>query len=362
MKALRYSPLLLPALLLSLQSNVSWAEGPAVIVSTITESRANPDIEIAGRIKAVQRVDIIPRVSGILEQRHFAEGTRVKKGDNLFSIEKVSYQIQLKQAKASLLSAKASLKQASAELNRQQTLRKSGAASKAQLESAEAQRDQAKAQVLQAEAQLQQAQLNLSYTDIKSPLAGKISRTGVNTGNLVAANSSKLATIVQTDPIYVEVSVSDKILLSARRESPELDSGRMIPHLILADGQSYGLPGEFDFISPEVNKETDSIAIRAKFPNPNSLLLPGEFVRVTLEAKDAPNILTVPQVAVQRDRDGFLVMVVNDQQVVEERRVTLGEQMNADWTVISGLSTGERVITQGLQKVKNGQTVEAVEQ
>jgi len=350
------------ALAALLANTAVMAEDPAVIVSTIQQTKARPDIEIAGRISAVQRVEVMPRVSGVLEQRHFVEGAEVNKGDALFSIEKVSYEIQLKQAKASLLSAKASLKQASAELSRQQTLRKSGAASKAQLESAEAQRDQAKAQLLQAEAQLQQAELNLSYTDIKSPMSGKISTAAINTGNLVAANSSRLATIVQTDPVYVDISVSEKVLLDARRESPELKGTRMIPYLILSDGNTYDQAGQFDFLSPEINRETDSIAIRAHFPNPNDLLLPGQFVRVTLEMENAPDVITVSQAAVQRDRNGFMVLVVNDQQVVEERRVTLGEQMGSDWIVISGLTAGERVITQGLQKVKSGQTVNAVEQ
>ncbi|MCH2042350.1 MAG: efflux RND transporter periplasmic adaptor subunit [Saccharospirillaceae bacterium] len=347
------------ALLLSYSS---FAEGPAVIVNTIKKEKVTPDIEIAGRIRAVQRIEIIPRVGGILEQRHFVEGSRVKKDDPLFSIEKVTYEIQLKQAQAALLSAKASLKQASAELSRQQKLRKSGATSKAQLESAEAQRDQSKSQVLQAEAQLQQAQLNLGYTDIKSPIDGKIGSASINTGNLIAANSSNLATIVQTDPVYVDISVSNKILLEARRASPELQGSNMIPQLLLSNGEKYEFDGEFDFLSPEVNTETDSVAIRAQFPNPNELLLPGEFVRVTLEPKNAPEVVTVSQAAVQRDRDGYMVLVVNNQQVVEQRRVTLGEQMGSNWIVVSGLEAGERVITQGLQKVKNGQTVEAVEQ
>lgn len=347
---------------LLLTTHTLAAEAPAVIVHTIKQTQARPDIEIAGRVSAVQQVRIVPRVSGILEQRHFVEGSRVEKGAALFSIEKVTYQIQQKQARAALLSAKASLKQASAELSRQQTLRNSGAASKAQLESAEAQRDQAKAQLLQAEAQLQQAELNLSYTDISSPISGRISLASVNTGNLVNANSSQLATIVQTDPVYVDLSVSEKLLLQARRQSPQLENANMIPHLILADGKSYQHPGEFDFIAPQVNTETDSIAIRARFPNPDGLLLPGEFVRVTLEPASAPNVLTVSQAAVQRDRDGFFVLLVNDQQQVEQRRVTLGEQTGADWIVISGLQAGERVITQGLQKVSNGQTVNAVEQ
>ncbi len=189
---------------LALSPSISANDLPAVIVDSIKQTKARPDIEIAGRISAVQRVDIIPRVSGILEQRHFVEGTRVEQGAALFSIEKVAYDIQLKQAKAALLSAQAAQKQANAELSRQRTLRKTGATSKAQLESAEASFDQAKAQVLQAQAQLQQAELNLSYTDITSPISGKISRALINSGNLVAANTSQLATVVQTDPVYVD--------------------------------------------------------------------------------------------------------------------------------------------------------------
>lgn len=360
MKLLRYTAALLPILLLTGQSNSSWAEGPAVIVSTISEKEINANYEIAGRVKAAARVDITSRVSGILQQRKFTEGNRVSKGDALFAIEQAPYKIKVKQAKASLLSAKASLKQAAADLKRNKTLRKSGAASASQLEGAEAQRDQAKAQVLQADAQLEQANLELSYTNISSPLSGKISQSKFSNGNLIS-NGSVLATVVQTDPIYVEVSVSEKLLLDVRRQSFDIDDQKMIPSLVLSDNQPYQHTGIFDFIDPEVNTSTDSITIRATFPNPDALLLPGEFVRVRLNPKEVPVAITVPQMAVQRDRDGFFVMVVNNDNVVEQRRVTLGEQNGSDWLVVSGLEKGEKVITEGLQKVSAGLTVEATE-
>lgn len=352
-------PLILATSLLLL-SGITQAEGPAVIVSTIQEKQITDTYEIAGRVKAAKRVEIISRVGGILEQRQFTEGSRVNKGDALYSIEKAPYRIKVKQAEASLLSAKASLKQASADLKRNQKLRKSGAASAAQLEGAEAQRDQAKAQVLQAQAQLEQANLELGYTNISSPLSGKISLSNFSQGNLISAGNT-LATVVQTDPIYVEISVNEKLLLDVRRKSADLDAQQMVPSLILADNQPYTHNGQFNFVDPEVNPNTDSITIRAVFPNPNALLLPGEFVRVSLTPKDAPMSLTVPQQAVQRDRDGFFVMVVTDSNTVEQRRVTLGDQSGSDWLVISGLQQGERVITEGLQKVSNGITVDATE-
>lgn len=338
-----------------------WAEGPTVSTHTIAEGKLTDQYEISGRVQAAQRVSIVPRVGGVLEQRLFTEGGRVAKGEKLFVIEQRPYQIKVKQAQAQLKSARAALKQAQAELKRLQTLRKSGATSRSSLESAEATRDQAAATVQQAEAGLEQAQLELGYTEISSPLAGKIGRTSQTAGNLVSANGSPLATVVQTDPVYVEISVSNKLLLAVRRQSPELKENAAIPSLILADGKPYTHTGQFDFIDPELNPDTDSIQVRATFPNPDGLLLPGEYVKVYIQPKDAKDVLLVPQVAVQRDKDGFYVLLVNAQNTVEQRRVVLSEQDGINWTVVSGLKQGEQVITLGLQKVQVGQTVTVAE-
>lgn len=348
-------------LIIAVVAPLTWAEGPTVSTHTITTGKLTDQYEISGRVQAAQRVAIIPRVNGVLEQRLFTEGSRVDKGDKLFVIEQRPYQIKVKQAQAQLKSAKATLKQAQAELKRLQTLRKSGATSRSSLESAEATRDQAAATVQQAEAGLEQAQLELGYTEISSPLAGKIGRTSQTPGNLVTANSATLATVVQTDPVYVEISVSNKLLLNVRRQSPEMQEARVIPRLILADGKPYQHAGQFDFVDPELNPDTDSLQVRATFPNPNGLLLPGEYVKVYIQPKDAKEVLLVPQIAVQRDKDGFYVLLVNDQTTVEQRRVVLGEQDGTNWTIVSGLKQGERVITLGLQKVQVGQPVTLAE-
>jgi membrane fusion protein (multidrug efflux system) len=337
------------------------AEGPAVLVSRIQEQTLAPHYDFVGRVAATEKVDIISRVAGVLEQREFIEGARVEKGQVLFEIEKAPYLIKLKQHQANLAGAKASLKQATAELKRTRLLRQNKASSEAELEVVEAKRDQIKAQVLQAQAMLEQAELELSYTTVRSPISGIIGKALYSPGNFIKANEKVLATIVQTDPVYVEISISDKSLLELRREGP-IDAAKATPILLLSDGNRYSETGSFNFFNPEVDPQTDSVNIRSTFANPGGVLLPGQFVTVQVHPNHVVPVIAVAQTAIQRDRDGSFVMVLEDDQTVSQRRVSLGEQIQGQWVVLSGLNAGERVVIEGLQKIRPGQSVTASEE
>lgn len=335
---------------------------PAVIVHKVAVSDMTPTFKLVGRIQASERVNLLARVSGFLEQRHFIEGRDVEKGELLFSIEKSNYQIALQQAKADLASARASLKNAQANLNRISQLRKRQAASQSQLDQASADRDQAKAQVLKAEAGLQKAELDLGYTELKAPFSGRIGKATFSVGDLISPESGTLATIVKIDEVYVEMSVSEKLMLDARRRGIDLDNPPVAPRLILSDGSIYESAGEFNFISPEVDTNTDTITLRATFQNPNSLLLPGEFVHVEIKRKQPEMGIMIPQSAVQRDKQGYFVLEVDDKGKVSVTRVEMGRQAEGKWLVLNGLEENDRVITEGLQKVKAGILVNVVEE
>ncbi|UTW48159.1 efflux RND transporter periplasmic adaptor subunit [Bacterioplanoides sp. SCSIO 12839] len=348
----------LPALAEDKQTNTE--QHTAVIVETIQSQPLSRQYDTPGRVVAASRIDIVPRVTGILEQQAFIEGSTVNEGELLFQIEKDSYEVQLQQRQADLASARANLKQAETDLKRYKTLIVTNAISESELGTAEATRDQAAAAVMAAKAGVRQAELDLGYTDIYSPITGRIGKATINEGNVVNPNSGTLVTVAQQDPIYVEIALSDKLLVDIRRRAMQLEENeKVIARLTLSDGKTYPYDGEFDFIDPMVSTETDTVTVRSVFKNPEGLLLPGQYVRVQIEPKNIPKVLAIPQSAVQRDKDGFFVMIVNDQQQVEQRRVDLSQQIRGLWVVKSGVNEGEQVITEGLQKVQVGETVNA---
>ena len=331
------------------------ASAPTVIVKAVRiRNMAPADIHV-GKVEAVERVDLVARVEGFLEQRNFVEGGRVSKGDVVFVIEKAPYRIVVEQRRAELTAAQATLRYAKADLARKRQLGRTRATSVSSVDQAVVNEATAAAAVDQARALLKKANLDLSYTDVRIPIDGRIDRAAYSVGNLVNPTSGPLATVVMVDPIHVIAQISEKRLLDVRRNNmSRTGEPPVVPTLRLSDGSRYEHAGRFDFFDTEVDPNTDTITVRATFPNPARILVPGQFVRLEIRPRAAQTRLVVPQAAVLKDKVGFHVLAVDENNVVEDRRVTLGEQVETDWVVEGGLAQGQRVIVHGIQKVRPG--------
>jgi membrane fusion protein (multidrug efflux system) len=337
------------------------APPPAVGVQPATKKGVTWSYSFVGRVKAVESVALMARVQGFLDKVQFTEGQDVKTGDILYQIEKVQYQAQVDQAQANLASAKAQELNAQLTYNRSLDLVKTQAVSQATLDGNRASLDMAHATVLQNEAALIQAKENLGYTDIISPINGRIGRTAYTQGNLVGPTSNALATIVSQDPMYVLFQVSVR-QLEEIREARKQEDGRQIKISIvvrLPTGKDYAHPGVWNYTDPQVDQQTDTLTMRASLPNPERQLIDGEFVSVELRERREQPRLVVPQAAIQVDQAGSYVMVVDTDNKVQQRRIRLGTQQDADIVVDSGLAENENVIVDGLLKVRPGLTVTA---
>jgi membrane fusion protein (multidrug efflux system) len=211
--------------------------------------------------------------------------------------------------------------------------------------------------VLRAQAALAKANLDLGYTEIRSPISGRISIASYSVGNLITPESGTLATVTSVDPVYIDIAVSAKRILVARRDGIDLDNPTVKPFLKLADGSEYQRDGRFVYLSPEVDTGTDTMTGRAEFPNPDGLLVPGDFVTVTVRSTRPKFALVVPQAAVQRDKAGYFVLIVDAASKVEKRLIRTGPTIAGEWTVLDGLSEGETIIVQGVSKVRPGMSV-----
>lgn len=317
--------------------------------------------EFVGRIGAINTVQLRARVEGFLDKILFKEGQDVTAGDLLYQIETAPYQAQADQAKANLAAAQAQALNAELQYNRSFQLAQKQNAPQAKADQDKAAMDSARAQVMQTQAALALAEVNLGYTSIRAPIDGRVGRTAYTQGNLVNAAIGVLATIVSQDPIYAVFPVSQRQLQEIR-ESRQQEDGRQIKITIvvkLSTGKEYAHPGVWNFTDIQVNQQTDTLIMRATLPNPERLLVDGEFVTVVVrERKDQPR-LVVPQAALQLDQAGTYVLIVNPERKVESRRVTVGPAQDADIVVESGLKEGEQVIVDGIQKVRVGQEVTA---
>ena len=333
---------------------------PSVLVAPVERRDITPSFSYLGRVEAVDTVQLRARVAGFLEKRNFREGSEIKAGEVLFEIEKDTYEITVEQRAADLAGAQATLANAEADLKRKEILVQRKNASEASLDTSRANLGNARAAVQQAQAALRAAKLDLSYTEVVSPIDGKVSRARYSVGNYVDASSESLATVTSVDPIHVTIAVSEKQLIEARRQGIDLENPPVAPSLILSDGSEYGRSGEFDYLDPTVNTSTDTVTARALFPNQERLLLPGEFVTVIVKQKEPVSAVVIPQASVQKDQQGHFVLVVDRADKVEVRRVSMGDQTDTDWIVDDGLAEGERVIVQGLQKVQPDMLVNPV--
>ena len=333
------------------------APPPAVTIVPVESREVTNTGEFVGRIVAIDKVDVVARVPGFIEERYFTEGQEVKKGDLLFRIEQATYKALVEQQEAAVAKAKATEANAVLQLDRGKELGRSLNIPQSTIDQRAADAGTAKADVMVAQAALDQAKINFDYTEIHSPIDGRIGLANYTVGNLVGPTSGSLATIVSHDPIYVLFQVSERDVIAYKRRVAAEGGPNFAVHLKLPDGSLYQMPGMSNFLDIQVANTTDTVAVRAQFPNPDGLLMPGGVVGVTTERGAPKSALVVPQAAVQLDQAGRYVLLVDDAKKVELRRITTGAEQGIGIVVTSGLKQGELVITDGIQKVRPGQVV-----
>ncbi len=337
------------------------APPPSVSVTAVTSRQVTETSDFIGRIVAVDKVDIVARVSGFIEERNFTEGQQVKTGDLLFRIEQATYKAAVDQQRANLARAKATQTNTALQLERGKELIRNQSIPQSTLDQRAADDAGARADVMQAQALVEQAEINLGYTEIRSPIDGKVGLANFTVGNLVSPTSGTLATIVSQDPIYVTFQASERDVLDYKRRLAESTdkNPHVTVHVRLPNGTIYQLPGITNFLDVQVDPNTDTQVVRAQVPNPDGLLVPGGVVGVVVERGAPQAALLVPQAAVQLDQAGHYVLVVDEARKVELRRVTTGAEEGRDVVVTDGLKEGELVIVEGVQKVRPGQVVAA---
>jgi membrane fusion protein (multidrug efflux system) len=327
---------------------------PAVLVQPAELRSMTKQAEFVGRAEALEKVDLRARVQGFLGPRLFKDGDDVKEGQIVFTIEKEPFEAAVDQRKAQLASARATLANADRQLQRTAELARKGNTPIAQLDQKTAEQGQAKAAVMEAEANLRDAQIQLSYTEIKAPISGRIGRAAVSPGNLIGPDSGVLATVVKDDPMQVLFSVTQRELLEARETDP---TGKVRARVRLADGSLYSEKGRIDFLDVQVNPRTDGQTVRAMFANPDDILTSGQTVRVIIEEKGGDKVVVIPQSATAIDQTGSYVFVVGQDDKVEQRRVRIGTIRAGLAVVNEGIEPGERVVVQGQQRIRAGMTV-----
>jgi len=330
------------------------APPPAVLVQPAELRSMTKQAEFVGRAEALEKVDLRARVQGFLGPRLFKEGDTVKENQVVFTIEREPFEAVVDQRKAQLAAAEATFANSDQQLQRTTELARKGNAPIAQLDQRTAEQRQAKAAVMEAEANLRDAQIQLSYTDIKTPISGRIGRAAVSPGNLVGPDTGVLATVVQDDPMQVLFSVTQREMLEARDSEV---TGKVRARVRLANGSLYSEKGRVDFLDVQVNPRTDGQTVRAMFPNPDDILTSGQTVRVIIEEKGGDKVLVIPQSAVAIDQTGPYVFVVGENNTVEQRRLKLGTNREGLAVVEDGVKPGERVVVQGQQRIRAGITV-----
>jgi membrane fusion protein (multidrug efflux system) len=346
--------------------------GPPAVGTIIAERRpVTETAEFVGRIEAIQRVDLRARVTGFLQERLFAEGQEVRAGDVLFRLEKPPFEAQLDQARANVASAQAQLENARVALQRARELRATGAGTQVTLDNAQAQERTANANLLGAQAAVRVAEINLNYTDIVAPIAGKIGRATFTPGNVVAPNLTEpLATIVSQDPMRVAFTVSQRQALELRDRYEGRGGARnsSVVRIRLNNGQLFPQTGRVEFVDTQIDRNTDTLLIRALIPNPlraeaqagrtgDRELIDGQFVTVYVEGAEPVQAIVIPRAAVLQDQGGNYVFIVAAENRPERRNLVLGRTSGDQVVVESGLQGGERVISEGIQRVRPGQPV-----
>ena len=338
-----------------------------VSVVTLHPQSVTITAELPGRTTASYVAEVRPQVSGIIQKRMFQEGSEVKEGEPLYKIDPSAYQATYDSAVANLQKADAALPSAEAKVERYKNLIKQNAISKQDLDDATASLAQAKAEVASAKASVESARINLNFTTITAPISGRIDKSTLTPGALVTASQTTILTTIRTlDPINVDVTQSSTNLLNLRQAIKagrvKVSGDNVSVKLKLENGSIYPLNGKLEFTESSVSETTGTYSVRAVFPNPDRMLLPGMYVRALVEQGVAPNSFLVPQRAVTHNAKGEpTALFVNKEGKVEERVLAVSQSVGNNWLVSSGVSDGDRVIVEGSQFVRPGQDVDAVE-
>jgi membrane fusion protein, multidrug efflux system len=352
------------------RAQLAPAGPPAVGVIEATKRPVTETSEFLGRIEAPNRVNVVARDTAFLDKRFFNEGAEVKTGELLYQLERGPFEADLASKQATVAQLQATLENAKLTADRARTLLGGPAGQQSTYDAAIANQRSFEAQVQAAQAQVQISQINLDYTEIHSPIDGKIGRTAVTEGNVVSPSSGTLTTIVSQDPMYVTFPVPVRESVELReRYATKGGFKAVVIKIRLPDGRLYGQTGELNFVNNTIAQSTDTITLRGTIPNPElydpskttggSLreLTDGEFVTVLLEGVQPIEVLAIPRSAVLSDQEGDYVFTVGSDNKAEQRRIQLGQSSSTVAAVVGGLALGDKVIVEGLQKVRPGQPV-----
>ncbi len=328
---------------------------PKVTVTTAEMKAVSLTEVFTGRIEALNRVDLIARVPGFVKSINFKDGSSVKAADVLIEIEPDSYEATVTEIQGQIQAAQAAKKLADIELDRQQKLYSTGDTPEAVVQKAQAQQGEADGHVLELQGSLQNAQLDLSYTKITAPFDGRIGLTDLSVGAFVSPEGGTLLSLSSIDPIHVTFPVTEAELLEFRARRAKASGTEPLKlQLILADDRTYGAMGSIEVIDTQVQSGTDSVLVRGSFPNPDGSLIDNQLVRVIVTDPTQDKSLVIPAKALQRDQSGYFVFTVGSNGKVEKKQIQLDRTEGTKAVISDGLSEGDQVITDGLQKVHAG--------
>jgi membrane fusion protein (multidrug efflux system) len=339
----------------ALSPALAQAPPPPVLVVQAELRDIARQAEFTGRVRAVDRVELRARVPGALGPRRFADGQDVAEGDILFTIDPAPYEAVVEQRRAAIEAAQATLAVASAQYERARELWRTRSIPEATLDQRRGDELRSRADLSLARAALREAELNLSYTEVRAPMAGQVGPATVSPGNLVGPESGAIAVLVRQNPMHVAFAIGQRQMVEARRQAAERGNVRV--RLLLPDGSSYAETGRLDFGGVQADARTDSVPMRAVFPNPQRMLLDGMGVRVVLELARPQQALLIPQSALLADQQGSYVFVVEQGNRAVIRRVRTEARRDGTAVVLEGLSAGDTVIAQGQTRVRPGAPV-----